>query len=240
MSTGVSKDSVTAGTNRLPVLAEEVREALAGVREAAKAGTEFAIEAGRALIEAKSLLRHGEWLPWLRQHCRLPERTAQLYMHIASLVDDRGLKSATVADLGIRFLGKMKQSGVIRSPGYDPFASRDEEGIRQWLLFMLFGAHPQHVEWVLQKQFKTPEEWLGEEGTKWRRIWGNPKPEVGPGFLMRWSAFQVEHAADSIADVEAALNRFHADPDVTEWLKTGRNRRAAKARRLRRLGETAP
>jgi hypothetical protein len=237
MSTGVSKDSVTAGTNRLPVLAEEVREAHVGVREAAKAGTEFAIEAGRALIEAKSLLRHGEWLPWLRQRCRLPERTAQLYMHIASLVDNHGLKSATVADLGIRFLGKMKQSGVIRSPEYDPFTHCDEEGKRQWLLFLLFGAHSQHVEWLLQKQFKTPEEWLGEEGTKWRRIWGYREPEIRREFLKKWSAFQAEHAADSIADVEAALNHFHADPDVTEWLKTGRNRRAAKARRL---GETAP
>jgi hypothetical protein len=199
-----------AAHNRLPALAEDIRRAHAGVRKAMRAGTEYAIEAGRALTEAKSLLKHGQWLPWLRRHRKLPERTAQLYMHIASLVDDHGLKSATVADLGVRFLGKMKQVHVIISPGYDPFFHCDGEGKRQWRLFMLCGMHPSHVEWLLQKQFRTPDEWLGEGGTRCRRRWGYRRPEMGPPFLKAWAAFQEEHAAETLADVEAALKRFHA------------------------------
>jgi hypothetical protein len=50
-------------SNRLPILAEEIRKAHADVQEAAKTAAERAIEAGHALIEAKELLKHGEWLP---------------------------------------------------------------------------------------------------------------------------------------------------------------------------------
>jgi hypothetical protein len=112
------------------------------------------------------------------------------------------------------------------------------EGIRQWLLFILYGQHPQHVEWILQRQFRTPDEWLGEEGAKFRRPCG--WRDASPEYLKAWAAFQEEHAADSIAVVKAALDRFHADPTLKQWLETGRNRRAAKARRLRGLSEAAP
>jgi Protein of unknown function (DUF3102) len=39
--------------------------------------------AGDLLIAAKSQLKHGQWLPWLAEHCAMPERTAQLYMRMA-------------------------------------------------------------------------------------------------------------------------------------------------------------
>ena len=38
--------------------------------------TTAAIEAGRKLIEAKALLRHGQWLPWLHKHVEMTERVA--------------------------------------------------------------------------------------------------------------------------------------------------------------------
>jgi DUF3102 family protein len=203
------------GTNRLPVLAADIQRAHAGIREAAKAGTEYAIEAGRALLEAKALLQHGQWLPWLRQHCRLPERTAQLYMHIAELVDEHGLKSATVADMGIRFAGQLKANRIIESPGYDPFAHvPDDESKRQWLLFMLFGQHPNHVEWILQRQFLTPDEWLGEVGTQWRRSFGYPRQEIGAPYLEAWAAFQQKHAGKTLAETLEDLAGCHGDPLV--------------------------
>jgi hypothetical protein len=43
-----------------------------------------AIAAGEILIEAKQQLNHGQWLPWLKEHCGdVAERTAQLYMRAA-------------------------------------------------------------------------------------------------------------------------------------------------------------
>jgi len=48
-------------------------------------------------------VKHGEWLPWLKDNCHLPERTAERYMYVASnepkLADALAAKSATMADL---------------------------------------------------------------------------------------------------------------------------------------------
>lgn len=62
---------------------------------------ESAIKAGEFLTEAKDQLKHGQWLPWLRDHCDLPDRTARLYMRLARHKEELA-KSATVADLTIR------------------------------------------------------------------------------------------------------------------------------------------
>ncbi len=83
-------------SNRLPVLAAEIRKAHAGVQEAEQVAAQGAINVGHALIEVKTLVKNGEWLPWLKEHCRISERTAQLYMRIARF----GIKPATIADLG--------------------------------------------------------------------------------------------------------------------------------------------
>src|SRR5262249_4041264 len=42
-----------------------------------------AIMAGALLLEAKELVGHGEWLPWLRANCRVSVRQAQTYMKLA-------------------------------------------------------------------------------------------------------------------------------------------------------------
>ena len=38
------------------------------------------IEIGRRLVEAKEMLQHGEWLPWLKKETEFSERRAQMYM----------------------------------------------------------------------------------------------------------------------------------------------------------------
>jgi len=40
------------------------------------------IEIGRRLVEAKEMLEHGEWLPWLERETEFSERTAQNYMRV--------------------------------------------------------------------------------------------------------------------------------------------------------------
>jgi len=35
--------------------------------------------AGDLLTQAKAQVPHGQWLPWLHDHCTISERTAQLY-----------------------------------------------------------------------------------------------------------------------------------------------------------------
>src|SRR5262249_20101615 len=41
------------------------------------------ITAGELLIEGRAQVPHGQWLSWLREHCAISERTAQLYMRVA-------------------------------------------------------------------------------------------------------------------------------------------------------------
>lgn len=40
------------------------------------------IEIGRRLVEAKDLLKHGEWLPWLERETAFSDRQAQRYMKV--------------------------------------------------------------------------------------------------------------------------------------------------------------
>lgn len=51
---------------------------------------------GRRLIEAKELLPHGEWLPWLTERVEFSERTAQNFMRLAR----EWSNPQTLADLG--------------------------------------------------------------------------------------------------------------------------------------------
>ncbi len=74
-----------AMTEETPVPAERTPELIgAEIRMYVDAGRRVTllcgIEIGRRLCEAKDLLAHGEWLPWLSRETDFSERTAQLYM----------------------------------------------------------------------------------------------------------------------------------------------------------------
>jgi hypothetical protein len=69
---------------RLPALAGEIAEHALAAEKAWRDALGHAIAAGEKLIEAKSLVKHGEWLPWLRENFPGGERTAQNYMKLAA------------------------------------------------------------------------------------------------------------------------------------------------------------
>lgn len=56
------------------------------------------LDIGRRLIEAKELLPHGEWLPWLTERVQFSERTAQNFMRLAREWSD----PQTLADIGTK------------------------------------------------------------------------------------------------------------------------------------------
>lgn len=72
-----------SGANRLPILAAGINDHLAAAEAATKRGLEHAIAAGALLTEAKGLVDHGDWLPWLEAHCRVGARQAQTFMRLA-------------------------------------------------------------------------------------------------------------------------------------------------------------
>ena len=205
-----------AGNNRLTVLAADIKAAHAGVLDAAKtAAAERAIEAGRALLEAKGLVKHGQWLPWLQQHCGMSERTAQLYVQIAKLE----LPAKTIAVMGLKAAAK---AVIFEDHGYNRFHC-DVEATRQWHLFVAFGAPWPHVEWLLNKQFITPDEWLGPEGEKWRRAWG----EGG-------HARRVQACVGQILSKSTGRHRCQRPkPWPKQWGQSGRRRRPRPRQRIR-------
>lgn len=64
------------GPRTIETVTEEAKEAVAQI------ATGF-MDLGDRLIEAKEMLPHGEWLPWLEREMHFSERTAQKYMAIA-------------------------------------------------------------------------------------------------------------------------------------------------------------
>jgi hypothetical protein len=70
-------------SNSLTDLAARIQVEHLAVSAALKESVRHAIAAGELLIEAKTQVPHGQWLPWLDKHCSISERTAQLYMRCA-------------------------------------------------------------------------------------------------------------------------------------------------------------
>lgn len=121
------------GDNRLSVLAGQVadlhQQVTTHIDAAAthkQAAAMKALEAGAALIEAKKLLPHGGWGPWLAS-AGIPERSAQRYMRLSRA----DMETAMVALLGVaeadRVAARMEK--IWPDPGCGTlFSGRDFRG----------------------------------------------------------------------------------------------------------------
>jgi hypothetical protein len=66
-------------------LAAQIRAEHAAFMEAGRRTIEHAFALGGLLIEAKEKAGHGNWLPWLAEHCpNISERHEQNFMAMAS------------------------------------------------------------------------------------------------------------------------------------------------------------
>lgn len=65
-------------------LAAGIRDDLAAIDANNADSLARAIDAGTKLTEAKGLLKHGEWLPWLEENFDLSQPTASTYMRLAA------------------------------------------------------------------------------------------------------------------------------------------------------------
>lgn len=85
-----------AQTMAPPAEERDIETITGEILDAKRAGGEAILTIGRCLIEAKNMLRHGEWLPWLSERVELSERTAQKFMKLAREWSNPN----TLADLG--------------------------------------------------------------------------------------------------------------------------------------------
>lgn len=79
MSFDISKFAASMPANR-PRTIEAVTEEILDIKQ--RVAEDF-MELGARLNEAKALLPHGEWLPWLTERVQFSERTAQKFMQLA-------------------------------------------------------------------------------------------------------------------------------------------------------------
>ena len=82
-----------ARTNRLPFLAAAINAEHRAAFGAAEKALEHAAGCGRHLIEAKALVPHGDWLPWLKANTEVVPRQSQKYMRLANHWEQVSAKS---------------------------------------------------------------------------------------------------------------------------------------------------
>ena len=88
---------------RLTVLAGEIRDSYVSADSLAKTAKERGQKAvyeawrcGKALIEARAIVGHGDWLKWLKKECKgVSDRTCQRYMKLAKTTHVAELKNAS-------------------------------------------------------------------------------------------------------------------------------------------------
>jgi hypothetical protein len=69
--------------NDLDDLAASINVEHHGVQRAVEDALGHAMNAGTLLLDAKSRIEHGGWLPWLCENTQVSARTAQVYMRLA-------------------------------------------------------------------------------------------------------------------------------------------------------------
>lgn len=72
----------TLTATKLELIATRANEAHRRVTAATETTLSLARHAGEILFEAKTELKHGDWLPWLEANFEGSPRTAQLYMRV--------------------------------------------------------------------------------------------------------------------------------------------------------------
>ena len=87
---------IIAQTMAKPVEGRTIETITDEILDAKRTGGEAILTIGRCLIEAKEMLPHGEWLPWLNERVELSERTAQKFMRLAQ----KWSNPSALADLG--------------------------------------------------------------------------------------------------------------------------------------------
>lgn len=126
-----------------------------------------------------------------------------------------------------RILDYLKANGVQDAEGFvsaetffvgeiDYFADFTDEQVRLWSLYALYmlkdGVHPESVDsriaWLRRKDFTTPGEWIGEEGSRFRGAIGIKRAdEPMQQLIERWEQFKDDHKEYSREQIDALANQ---------------------------------
>lgn len=123
MTTAVATTSETRLARPLKVLIPLIKEDLQHGKEAAeRAGMPYYQAAGEKLLEAKSQLKHGEFMPWVSRHFNIKIHQANTYMALAKHLVAENVSANTFSSLS----DFQRETGR-KQPDYNTFASRKPE-----------------------------------------------------------------------------------------------------------------
>jgi hypothetical protein len=106
-------------------------EHAAALEHVGKAMT-HALNVGDLLLQAKETCKHGQWLPWLREHVAFSERTAQGYMRLAQRREIRnGVADMSVRE-GLRYLARPRMSALLDDLGELSARRPDRKPVVEW------------------------------------------------------------------------------------------------------------
>lgn len=100
----------------LPTLAIRANKEHEAAEVFAKSALEHARNAGSMLLAAKDRVEHGNWENWLRANFRGSQRTARVYMRIASRWSDLTAKRQRAADLSVRGAAALLATPLAKLP----------------------------------------------------------------------------------------------------------------------------
>jgi hypothetical protein len=84
------------------------------------------IEIGRFLTEAKAILGHGYWLPWLEREINWDDETARRYMRVYELNKSRDLRNLDIPFSGLQLLAAPSTPDEAKTEVFDRAASGEK------------------------------------------------------------------------------------------------------------------
>jgi hypothetical protein len=207
--------STIEGSNRLPDLAARIKAEHEACVGAMRRGLKHAITAGELLAEARELVPHGEWLPWLANNCAVSARSAQRYMKLAGHKDEI-VKNDTVSHMTIN----EALDAVAEAPDAERRAALDNlkrlaANVRasEQKVYRAIEQRAQGFEAFGWSQARIDDLAAQEKARHWNVLWGDDEPEPLPPPTPRLQKYidAIEHLARFDPDTFAV--DFHALSD---------------------------
>lgn len=114
----------TATVHDLAREAKQINEMHAQYAGASKMTLDLAQQIGQKLIDVKASLKHGQFMPWVKDNCAFAYNTAKLYMNAAKKTSDVFLPDTTITDAAKA--GAKKQApvpdGMVKVPSFTSLA----------------------------------------------------------------------------------------------------------------------
>ena len=120
--------STSVPSTKLEKLAGEINERCAAARESVTSAAFAALQAGALLNEAKTLVPHGHWLPWLHENVSVSDRQAQKWMRVArewpAIEANTNRNSYLTIEQGLELISEPRETQDDDEPAESP--TRDE------------------------------------------------------------------------------------------------------------------